>query len=62
MNCPKCGKEMENGYLYGQAPLLWSERSEKKLLIARDGDEQIFDGGFPQACICKKCRKIIVDY
>ena len=61
MNCPKCGKEMEAGILFGNAPLLWTPK-KRPLLIPKDCDESIINGEFPEAFICKFCRKVIVDY
>ncbi len=62
MNCPMCGKEMEAGRLFGKAPLIWSQKEKKRLLIRQEGEVHLIDGAFPTAYICKECRKVVVDY
>ena len=62
MNCPVCGKEMEGGWLHGKAPLLWSPKEKKVLLIRSEDEVHVFNGKFPRAHICKECRKVVVEY
>ena len=52
---------MEAGILFGNAPLLWAPK-KRPLLIPKGDDESIINGEFPEAFICKTCRKVIVDY
>ena len=62
MTCPQCGQEMEPGRLFGKAPLLWSPKKKKLLLLRENGEVHIIQGKFPAAWICKSCRIVIVNY
>ena len=62
MNCPQCGKEMESGWVYGKAPLIWSPKPGKKTLIQGREDVSLIKGDFPAAHICRDCRKVVLTY
>ena len=53
---------MEPGRLFGKAPLLWSPKKKKLLLLRENGEVHIIQGKFPAAWICKSCRIVIVNY
>lgn len=48
MDCPYCGQEMEDGYLQGIRPFIWS-RELKTIFIRADeeGDLLACDAGWP---------------
>ncbi len=74
MNCPSCGKEMENGILntYGKWNyFLPQDAPQLKWLttggIKRRGGIVLhdpFNGGYLTwcACVCRTCRKIVMEY
>ena len=67
VNCPKCGKEMEPGYLYYRSgPLIWTKNRKKVTFVTTSKDVLVCEGGivtpWPEACICKDCCKVVVDY
>ena len=62
MTCPNCGTEMEKGRLFGKTPLIWSPKKRKLLLVRGTDEVHVIDDSFPEAHICKTCRKIIIDY
>ncbi|MBO5204215.1 MAG: hypothetical protein J6B72_06360 [Clostridia bacterium] len=58
MKCPKCGREMELGYFYGQRAL-WS-KSEDKFTILKGKDDLKISASGSDAYRCENCCKIIV--
>lgn len=62
MTCPTCGKEMEPGWLYCRAPLLWSPKQGKATLFLGREDVNLVKDGFPAAFACRNCRRIILEY
>jgi len=58
MKCPRCGREMELGFFYGQRAL-WSKKEDKLTILKTKDDVKLFASGSP-ACRCENCRKIIV--
>ncbi len=58
MKCPKCCKEMEQGYFYAQRSL-WSKNADKFTIIRGKDDIRLSASGSP-AYRCENCRKIIV--
>ena len=65
MNCPYCGKPMEEGYLSSKAPVFWSEEVTGHLIPTRSGDVPL--GKMlgllrPQAYLCRDCEAVIVKY
>lgn len=65
MNCPNCGKEMQSGWLYGKAPMIWSRKKNKLSIFCGKQDVllrgKMLDDSLA-AKICPECRKIVVDY
>jgi len=58
MKCPKCGREMELGYFYGQRAL-WSKSGDKFTILKGKDDVKLFAAG-STAYRCENCQKIIV--
>ena len=58
MKCPKCGRQMELGYFYGQRAL-WSKNEAKFTIVRGKNDIRISASGSP-AYRCENCKKIIV--
>lgn len=64
--CPKCGKEMEHGYIHGnKVDLKWSKNEKEYTVFA---GEQIgkkaglLNGPSLEAWICNSCRIGIFNY
>lgn len=58
MDCPKCGKEMEPGFLWcGRGPLIWTRNKRKRTLLTAAQDVLVYEGGIgeprPGAGICR---------
>jgi hypothetical protein len=68
MNCPKCEKEMENGYIHAAAPgLFWNneEYSFNRGEPINDGlpsINRIFTGAFFTAYRCRNCQMVVAQY
>ena len=65
MNCPKCGKPMEEGVLSSASPVFWSTQVTGLPLPTQKGDVLLGKAlGLlrPKACLCRTCRKVVVDY
>lgn len=60
--CPCCGRELEPGWVYGKAPLLWSPKQGKATLIRGKEDVQLLSLGENRSFICRDCRKVILEY
>lgn len=69
MKCPCCGNDMEQGFIKtsGRA-MLWTQKPNKLTLFTSDNDVDIIYEQNPfcipklPAEICKKCRKVVLDY
>ena len=65
VKCPKCGKEMREGYLAARHPLIFTQDRRKMTLVCF-GDDVKLTGTFqldnPDARICETCRWVILDY
>ena len=69
MNCPFCSGEMREGFIQSRTQLAWQE-SEKLTYQAGDffggvglsAEWKPFKGFITKGMICKKCRKVIIDY
>ena len=59
MNCPKCGREMELGYFYGQRPI-WSKNEGKFTILKGKDDLKLFAWASP-SYKCEGCHKVIVE-
>jgi len=65
MNCPYCGKPMEEGYLSSKTPVFWSEEVSGQPIPTRRGDVML--GKMlgllrPKAHLCRECETVIVKY
>ena len=67
MNCPKCGREMRQGWLFG-FPLIWTTNKHLpgRLFAGKDDvflrDHSTEESGKPPAWICEDCRVVMIDY
>ena len=66
MNCPQCGREMEQGRTFrgGSGRVIWSTHEKKVLLLEEKGDVTIM-GLWEKpltAWICKYCRLVTIRY
>lgn len=65
MNCPSCGKAMEEGFLSCSSPVFWSESVSGLPFPAHTGDVLLGKAlGLlrPKAFLCRACRKVVLDY
>lgn len=71
MNCPFCGEEMREGYLYSSKDGAFSFSNEVPGIFKNASKEEGFikitslkNGGRTnvKACVCEKCRKIVFSY
>ena len=66
MNCPFCGQEMEQGFVQSGTRILWTKKIHKISLLPKDGDvlllKSVLRPSAIPACICKVCKKIVMDY
>ncbi len=64
MQCPYCGKEMEEGYLSSRSPVFWSEGVSGLPIPTRSG-EFLLGGKLaglisrPKAHLCRDCGVVI---
>ena len=66
MHCPICGNEMEQGYLQCGQRMSWVKSPHKVSLLPKKGEvslgNNVFGGLSFEAYICKKCKKVLLDY
>lgn len=73
IKCPYCGAEMTRGKISadGRAPIQYSDEDEPLPIIdvikenSRHfivGKSKLFGSAMVECLICKKCRKIIINY
>ena len=65
MNCPYCGRPMEDGYLSSRSPVFWSEEVSGHVIPTRRGDVplgQMLGLLRPRAQLCRNCETVIVKY
>ncbi|MBR2801696.1 MAG: hypothetical protein IKE21_03730 [Erysipelotrichaceae bacterium] len=66
MNCPVCGKEMEKGLAQGGQILSWVKEKHKLSMLPKKGEVLLGRSSFQiltfEACICKACKKVVLDY
>ena len=65
MNCPYCGKVMEEGFLSSKAPVFWSEEVSGLPVPTQRGDVLLGKAlGLlrPRAWLCRDCRTVITKY
>ena len=67
MNCPTCNCEMEEGYVQAAREVFFSSHMHT-ILFSAYGDDDIllsrknFSAPYVRASICKKCKKVVIDY
>lgn len=66
MNCPICGKIMEQGFVQAGDILVWVKQKHKISLLPKSG-EVMLGRNFWGYCaipawICKDCKKVLLDY
>lgn len=61
MNCPVCGKEMEQGWLQGANFLGWNKKKLPALVIGMMAADMELGLSVP-AYRCAACKKLVVDY
>lgn len=68
MKCPKCGREMEPGYLTaGGYRILWTDR-ERRWSNLRGARDVLLQGmtltgkNRVSAWICRDCRRVVAEY
>lgn len=66
MKCPNCNNEIEQGFLQGMRRVAWVKNPHKVSLLPKQGEILLENNTFNDfvfsAWICKKCKKIVVDY
>lgn len=66
MKCPYCNNEMEQGFLQGMRRAAWVKNRHKVSLLPKQGEILLENNTFSDfvfsAQICKRCKKIVVDY
>jgi hypothetical protein len=66
MECPFCNKEMENGFVQSGKEIFWGDKKHKVFCFPHDeGEFSLADGwnsAVINACCCRDCKKIIIDY
>lgn len=66
MECPICGKEMEQGFIQGNQRVAWVKSKHKISILPQEGevllDNKTFGSLLFTAWICKDCEKILLDY
>ena len=66
MRCPFCDGEMEKGFLQSGSMMVWVKKKHYWSLYPK-GDEILVDKNYLTGCavpawICKKCKKIMLEY
>lgn len=66
MQCPICGNEMEQGYIQCAQRMAWVKSLHKVSLLPQKGEvslgTNIFNWLSFEAHICKKFKKVLLDY
>jgi hypothetical protein len=66
MNCPYCHQEMEEGFFQTGVRSAWTKHIHKFSLLPKEGEvmltNHVFLGSRFRASICKRCKKVLVDY
>ena len=68
MKCPFCNKEMEEGVIQSPYELAWKKK--KSFLTGTSFDKDAISlsepsflkGSSVNACLCRECKKIIIEY
>ena len=66
MNCPECGKVMEEGFVQSGARAVWVHKIHLVSLLPKKGEVELGRNllgycAIP-AHICKGCKKVLMDY
>lgn len=70
MNCPYCGKEMEEGLIQSPQEISWIAGTKKTLLGRAKfhadsvilSELSMLNGSAVAAYLCRDCKKIVIDY
>ena len=65
MNCPCCGKPMEEGVLDSRGPVRWTDSASGMALPTSKRDVILGKAlGLmrPKAHLCRDCRRVVVEY
>ena len=65
MNCPNCGKPMEEGVRDSRGPIRWTDSASGMSIPASAHDILLGKAlGLlrPKAYLCRCCRKVVVEY
>ncbi|PNV62987.1 hypothetical protein C0033_05510 [Clostridium sp. chh4-2] len=67
MKCPKCGEEMQTGYLQAGNLMAFNKKRHKVSLLSKDPEDvMIVQKSFAAAdfngCLCRTCGLIVFDY
>ena len=67
MECPCCEKMMEKGIVQSAREIFWSTTERMLLFKSKEdkGDVSIANGmtgAVVEGYICKKCKRVIIDY
>lgn len=71
MKCPICGNKMEPGFIQSGYAMLWAEKphkvrlypcNENEVALIRDPNPFRIQTPAIPAKICKKCKKVLLDY
>ena len=65
MNCPCCGKPMEEGVLDSRGPVRWTD-SASGMAIPTSKHDVLLGKALglmrPKAYLCRDCRRVVVEY
>ena len=72
MQCPYCKEDMEVGQIRNPREIAWIKGNEKHTVSARFLKDSVilselnaqtfFEGNSVRAYLCRKCRKVIINY
>lgn len=69
MKCPWCNSEMEDGYLQSrEGDIVYRKQYEnfyiydERDIILNKNNFKLFTSPRVKACICKQCKKIVIEY
>lgn len=67
MNCPKCGKEMEKGWINSAREVIYTQVPKRMMITATQiGDISLtthnMTGARCEAYVCRDCHWVVVPY